>query len=113
MKNFVQPGDAMTVPAPADVTAGDGVQVGQLFGVATTDAVNGADVVIQTTGVVDLPKTSAQAWSTIGALVYWTGTEATTTAGTNLPIGCVAATAANPSATGRVRLNGTAVADAS
>lgn len=112
MKNFVQPGDCVTVPAPATVASGDGVQVGQLFGVAAADAASGADVAIKTTGVFDLPKTSAQEW-TVGALVYWTGTEATTTSGSNLPIGCAAAAAANPSATGRVRLNGTAVADAS
>ena len=109
--NFIQEGRVVTVTAPGAVSSGDGVQVGQLFGVAQIDAASGADVEIDTQGVYTLPKTSAQAWA-VGALVYWTGTLCTTTAGTNLPIGCAMAAAANPSGTGRVRLNGIAVADA-
>lgn len=112
MKNFLQPGDSLTVPAPADVASGDGVKVGQMFGVATHDAKSGTDVTLKLTGVFELPKTSAQAWA-VGALVYWTGSAATTTKGTNLPIGCAVAVADNPSDTGFVRLNGTAVEDAS
>lgn len=108
--NFIQNGDNLTVPAPANVSSGDGVELGVLFGVATTDALSGEDVVIATKGVFELPKTSAQAW-TVGAAIYWTGTAATTatTAG-NLLIGVAAAVAANPSATGLVRLNGAAPA---
>jgi predicted RecA/RadA family phage recombinase len=112
MNNFIQPGDSLTITAGGTIASGDGVQQGQLFGVAAYDASSGDALVIKTTGVFTLPKTSAQAW-TVGALVYWTGTECTTTAGSNLPIGCAAAVADNPSATGAVRLNGTAVADAS
>jgi predicted RecA/RadA family phage recombinase len=106
MKNFVQPGDAITVPAPAAVSAGDLVVVGSLFGVAATDAENGADVVINTSGVFTLPKVSAQAW-TVGAKVYWVAAdgEATTTAGSNLLIGHAVEAADNPSATGTVRLS--------
>ena len=110
--NYIQEGRVVPVTAPGATSSGDGVQVGQRFGVAQSDAESGATVQIDTQGVYTLPKTSAQAW-TVGALVYWTGTVATTTAGTNLPIGCAMAAAANPSATGRVRLNGNAVADAS
>ncbi len=112
MKNYVQPGDNITVPAPADVSAGDPVKVGVLFGVAQADALSGADVVIVTRGVFDLPKTSAQAW-TVGAAIYLVpGTGLCTTATTtgNLLIGTAAAAAANPSGTGLVRLNGSAPA---
>ncbi|TYB83965.1 DUF2190 family protein [Oceaniovalibus sp. ACAM 378] len=110
MKTFIQPGDSLTVPAPSATVSGAGVKVGVLFGVAQHDAANGAALSIQTTGVFTLPKTSAQAW-TVGAAIYWTGTAATTalTAG-NLLIGTAAAVAANPSATGLVRLNGAAPA---
>lgn len=110
MKNYIQPGDTITIPAPAAVESGDGVKAGVLFGVAVTDADEGDDVAISTRGVFELPKTSAQAW-TVGAAIYWTGTAATTatTAG-NLLIGTAAAAAANPSATGLVRLNGSAPA---
>ncbi len=106
MKNFVQPGDIVAVPAPADVSSGDLVMVGKLFGVACTDAASGAAVEIKTSGVFTLPKTSAQAW-TVGAAVYWdaTNSEVTTTSTSNTLIGHAVAVAANPSATGVVRLS--------
>lgn len=112
MKNFVQPGDLLTVPAPADVLSGELVKVGVLVGVASADALSGADVSIATVGVFDLAKTTAQAW-TVGAAIYMVpGTKLCTTAATagNVLIGAAAAAAANPSAIGRVRLNGAAPA---
>ncbi|ABE64068.1 conserved hypothetical protein [Nitrobacter hamburgensis X14] len=105
-KNFIQPGDTITVPAPADVVSGAVVLVGKLFGVANFDAKSGEDVEISTKGVFTLPKTSAQAW-TVGAAVYWdaTNSEVTTTSTSNTLIGHAVAAAANPSATGTVRLS--------
>lgn len=113
MKTFIQSGDAVTVPAPANVSSGDGVQVGSLFGVANADAVSGADVVLSTTGVYTLPKTSAQAWA-IGAAIHWDAENGVATTSTDdggtpatdfLLIGHAVAAAANPSATGNVRLS--------
>lgn len=108
MKNFIQTGDVITVAAPADVLSGAGVKVGMIFGVACGDAVSGADVEIAVSGVFSLAKTSAQAWS-VGDPIYWNNTSkvctTATTAG-NIFIGVAAAAAANPSATGTVRLNG-------
>lgn len=110
--NYIQPGDDITVPAPSGgVVSGAGVQVGVLFGVATATAAEGESVTLATRGVFTLPKTSAQAW-TVGAAIYWdadagggaVATTATTTG--NLLIGVAAEAAANPSATGKVRLNG-------
>lgn len=105
MKNFIQPGDMITVPAPAAVASGDGVLVGSLFGVAANAAASGDDVEIKTTGVFDLAKTAAQAW-TVGAPIYWaTATKVATTLATdNTLIGVAVAAAANPSASGFVRL---------
>lgn len=105
-KNFIQPGDTVTVAAPAAVTSGAGVLVGSLFGIAQFDADNGADVEICTKGVYELPKTSAQAW-TVGAKIYWDGSKCTTAdgSGANTLIGHAMAIAANPSATGIVRLS--------
>lgn len=105
--NLKSVGDNITVPAPAAVSSGDGVLVGALFGIAVADAENGADVVLATRGVYTLPKTSAQAW-TVGAKVYWDKANgvATTAASGNTLIGVAAAVAANPSAEGDVRLNG-------
>lgn len=107
MKNYVQPGDRVTLAAPYDVTSGAGCLVGTLFGVASCTVLSGADVVLETEGVFDLAKTSAQAW-TVGAAIYWDDTNkvCTTTASGNTLIGKALAVAANPSATGRVRLNG-------
>jgi predicted RecA/RadA family phage recombinase len=107
MKNFIQPGDVVTVPAPADVLSGAGVLVGKLFGIAAVGGASGADVEIKTRGVFEINKLSAEAW-TVGADVYWDNTnkQATIVSTSNTLIGKALAVAANPSATGIVRLNG-------
>lgn len=92
MKNFVQPGYVISVTAPANVSAGAGVLVGSIFGVAVNTALSGAAVEIATRGVFDLTKAGSQAW-TVGVRVYWddTAKNCTTTAGTNKLIGVAAA----------------------
>lgn len=107
MRNYVQPGETMTLAAPYQVAGGAGLLVGSIFAVATGDAANGAAVEGRIVGVYDLAKVSAQAW-TVGALIYWddSAKNCTTTSSGNKLIGVAAAAAANPSATGRVRLNG-------
>lgn len=107
MKNQIQDGVNVTVAAPYAVTSGAGALVGTLFGVAASDADNGANVVLVTKGVFEMAKTSAQAW-TVGAAIYWDDTNkvCTTTATSNTLIGKALAAAANPSSTGIVRLNG-------
>ncbi len=115
MKNFIQPGKVVTVTAPRDVASGELVVVGLLTGVAQHTAANGTPVEIVTEGVFDLAKTSAQAWATVGLPIYAIpSTGAVTTAATagNVLVGVNVATAANPSAIGRVRLNGAAPAAA-
>lgn len=114
MKNYIQPGDVVTLTAPAEITAGTPIANGMLVGVAITDAANEAEVECATRGVFELAKTSAQAW-TVGAAIYLIpSTRLVTTATTtgNIFIGTAAAAAANPSATGLVRLNGSAPAAA-
>lgn len=109
MKNWVQPGDQVTVAAPYDVSAGGGALVGSLFGIAVNDAVSGADVELATTGVFDMAKTASQAW-TVGVRVYWDDTNkvATSTASTNKLIGVAMAAVGGGAGetTGRVRLSG-------
>lgn len=107
MKNFIHSGETVTVPAPYTVTSGGGVLVGTLFGVAAYNAASGDSVEIVTEGAFDLPKLSAQAW-TFGAAIYWDDTNkwTTTVSSGNTLIGKAIAVAANPSATGSVRLNG-------
>ncbi len=105
MKNFIQPGDTLMVAAPANVASGDVVIIGLMIGIATTTALSGAPVAVKTTGVIELAKVSAQAW-TVGVAVYWDSTnkQATTTSSANTLIGYAAEPAANPSSVGRVRL---------
>jgi predicted RecA/RadA family phage recombinase len=105
--NFIQPGQVLTLTAPAGgVTSGVGYLIGALFVVALQDAAEGAAFEGQCTGVWELPKTSAQAW-TEGVAVYWDGSKATTAdaAGANTLIGHAATAAANPSSHGLVRLS--------
>lgn len=107
MKNFVAEGKTLTLLAPYQVASGDGLLVGSVFGVASNDAANGAEVEAVVEGVFTLKKTSAQAW-TVGALIYWDNTakECTTTVSTNKLVGTAMAIATNPTPTGIVRLNG-------
>jgi predicted RecA/RadA family phage recombinase len=109
MKSYIQPGHAITLAAPYDVASGDGLLVGAIFGVATHDALSGAEIEAQLTGVVEIAKTASQAW-TIGAKVYWDNTakRATTVASGNTLIGvAVLAVGAGAEETvGGVRLNG-------
>lgn len=107
MKNFVSPGENITLAAPYDRSAGEGALVGAVFGVAQEDVLSGADVVLVRRGVFEMAKTSAQAW-TVGAKIYWDDANkvCTSTASGNTLVGAAAAAAANPSATGTVLLDG-------
>ena len=100
MRNFVQPGDHVTVAAPAGVLSGDGVEIGNLFGIASTDALSGEDVSIATTGVYDVAKASGEVFA-VGDAVSFASGEATTS---GLEIGTCVAAAAAGDATVRVLL---------
>jgi predicted RecA/RadA family phage recombinase len=105
VQNYVEQGDFVTVPAPADVTSGEGVVVGTaLFGVAAADALSGTPVALGMRGVYTLPKTSALAIA-IGDLLYWNdGTKTLTKTNTDMLVGVAVSAAANPSPTVNVRL---------
>lgn len=107
MKNYIQNGDSITITAAADVTSGAGVVIGKMFGIATGDALSGAQVTIVRKGVFNLPKLAAQAW-TVGAKVYWNDSlgQCTTVVGTNTLIGCAVQVAADPSDSGIVLVDG-------
>ncbi len=109
MQNYVQPGSTLILTAPITVTSGDGLLVGAIFGVATTDAALGEAVEACLVGVYDLKKVGSQAWSA-GDKVYWddTAKETTKTATANTLIGVAVEAVAGGATdtTGRVRLNG-------
>ena len=110
MKNFVQVGNILTLPAPYAVVSGGGALIGAIFGVAQKDAASGEEVAFLVTGVLDLPKAPSQAW-TLGAKVYWDNTAkvCTTTVGTNTLIGVAVKAVGNTAGAtiGQVRLNAT------
>jgi predicted RecA/RadA family phage recombinase len=111
MRNYVQPGDTVTLLAPAALASGEPFAVGALFGVAAYAAGSGDEVEAKRTGVFDLPKTTGEAW-TVGARLYWNaGTKKlTTTVGSNLFVGAALAAAGESAETGRVILAGTVAA---
>jgi predicted RecA/RadA family phage recombinase len=108
MKNYVQPGNTITLAAPYAVASGDGLLVGSIFGVAYGDAANGESVEAALVGVFDLKKVASQAWVP-GDKVYWDNTnkEATKTATANTLIGVAVEAVAGGAGdvVGRVRLN--------
>ncbi|WP_455565849.1 DUF2190 family protein [Paenirhodobacter populi] len=69
MKNFVQPGNTITLTAPYAVAFGDGLLVGSIFGVAAGTVALGESVEVALTGVFDITKIGSQAW-TAGARIY-------------------------------------------
>lgn len=105
-KNYLQPGSTITLTAPYDVSSGDGLIVGSIFGVAAGDALSGEPVETAVTGVWTLKKTSALAIAA-GDLLYWDNTaKEINKTNTNKLVGAAVAAAANPSATVDIRLNG-------
>lgn len=108
MKNYVQPGNTLTLTAPYAVTSGDGLLVGSIFGIASGDAALGELVETALVGVFDITKAGSQAW-TVGAKVYWDDTNKRTTsvATSNTLIGVATEAVAGGAGdtVGRVRLN--------
>ena len=72
MKNYLQPGERLTITATADILSGAPVLVGGMLCVATHDALSGASLVVQTTGVVNLTKLGTDVVA-IGDVLYWDG----------------------------------------
>lgn len=110
MKNFIKPGDTLTLVAPYNVSSGGGMLVGSIFGVATETALSGATVEAALEGVFDLAKTAAEAW-TQGAVLYWNDTTKalTTTASTNKRVGYAAQAQLAADVIGRAYLPGVIV----
>jgi len=109
MKNFVQPGNTITLTAPYAVASGDGLLFGSIVGVAAGTAALGETVETALLGVFDITKIGSQAW-TVGAKVYWddTNKRSTSVAISNTLIGVATEAVAGGAGDtiGRVRLNG-------
>jgi predicted RecA/RadA family phage recombinase len=109
MKNYVQPGNIITLTAPYAVTSGDGLLVGAIFGVAAGTAALGDPVETALEGVYDMKKGASQAWA-VGDKIYWDNTAKNTskTLTSNTLIGVATDVVAGGATDliGRVRLNG-------
>lgn len=107
-RNFVQPGDTITMIAPAAVASGAGVLVGAVFGIALHDAAQGAPVEVKRTGVWDVAKATGQAWVADTTKLYWDNTakNVTTTVGTNVLVGVARQNQAAGDTIGRALLTG-------
>lgn len=108
-KNYVSDGRYVTVTAVAAVSSGDGVLIGNLFGVAQKDAAIGEDFVIDTKGIYDLPCLSTDDIS-VGEALYWDdgNSRLTVTATANYFVGVGADASGSGDATVQLRLNGSA-----
>ncbi|KQR81177.1 DUF2190 family protein [Sphingomonas sp. Leaf343] len=106
-RNYVQPGQTLTVTAPRTVGSGAGLLIGAIFGVALADAASGTPVEIRRVEVWDLTKTTGEAW-TAGQKLYWDNTNfrVTSTAGSNTLIGAATQAQASADTVGRVLLSG-------
>jgi predicted RecA/RadA family phage recombinase len=107
MKNYVQLGDNLTLPAPYTVVSGAPALIGTIVGVASTDAATGEDCSFVRVGVFNLPKATGQVW-TAGAKLYFDAAAKnfTTTVGSNVAAGAAASNAASGDASGAVLLTG-------
>jgi predicted RecA/RadA family phage recombinase len=87
MKNFISKGQTLKVVAPYNRTAGQGVLVGSIFGVACNDATSGDDMEIDLVGEYAITKTTDA--TTVGQRLYWDNTNKylTTTASSNKLVG--------------------------
>lgn len=105
--NYRQPGDTITIPAPADVSSGGVVIAGDIKGIACGAALSGKPVDVATVGVFELPKVGANDFG-LGAKVYWdAGAKlATTTSSGNTLLGVAVAVAGASTAIVKVRLSG-------
>ncbi|MBK8211473.1 MAG: DUF2190 family protein [Rhodospirillales bacterium] len=105
-KTYVQPGHTLTVAAPTGgVLSGSGVLIGTLFGIAQSDATEGADVEILTDGVVEIGKTAALQID-VGDRLFWDASNKVVnkTATAQVCIGVAVSAAANPSGTVKMKL---------
>lgn len=114
MQNYIQNGHIVRVTTPAGgIASGDPLIVGSIFGVAAYSSAEGDPVEISTTGVFQLPKSSA-AVLIVGARVAWDNTakEMNTPAAGRFPIGVAIEAAGNDVTSVVVRLDGVATAAA-
>lgn len=113
MNNFKSIGETLTLTAPAGgVTTGLGVQIGQLFVVATATVAAALEFEGLVIGEIELVKDAGTTWSE-GELLYWddVAKNVTPTSTDNLLIGVAAVDVGSAAVLGFVRVQGAARGD--
>jgi predicted RecA/RadA family phage recombinase len=107
MINKIQEGEILKVTAGEDYDSGEPVLIGNRVGIAMSDVTSGSDFAVEMEGVFEVTKVSAQAW-TLGDQIFWdaSASKFTTTGTGNTRAGYATEDAANPSSTGRIKLDG-------
>lgn len=103
-------GENLPYVLPYDVTSGQGVLVGNVFGVAESNGKAGDSITLNLEGVWLLTKaTGANTGGAFGTIAYWNNTTRAITAVSsgNTKVGSFFRTAADGDATAAVKLNGT------
>ena len=114
MQNYIQNGHVITVTTPAGgILSGEGLIVGNIFGVAAYSAAEGDPLELATTGVYKLPKATA-AVLTVGARVAWDNTakNINVPGAGRFPVGAATEAAGNGITSVAVRLDGVGTAAA-
>ncbi|MEO3997187.1 DUF2190 family protein [Mesorhizobium sp. CAU 1732] len=109
MKNYVQPGNTITVPAPAGgAVSGKPLAIGSLRGFASATAAAGEDVAVVRTGVHEYKKATGAAWA-IGDNLYYSAANDyfTKTATDNVLFGFAAKASASGETLGEICLGDT------
>ncbi|PTQ59749.1 putative RecA/RadA family phage recombinase [Sphingomonas aurantiaca] len=109
MKNYIQLGDNLTLPAPYAVASGAPALIGSVVGIASTDAAINEDCSFVRVGVFSpLPKVAGTAWVAGTTKIYFDATAKafTATVGSNVLCGVAAAAASSADVTGSVLLTG-------
>lgn len=108
MKNYKGPPNPLKIALPYDRTAGQGVLLGNLFGVCRTSGVSGDKVAIDIEGIFNVTKLSTDNVATVGVKLYWddTNKRLTSTAGSNKFVGVSYATADGSTATIDIAVRG-------
>lgn len=107
MDTMIQAGNVLDLTAPYAVNSGDGAKVGNIFGVAMDTYASGAAGAFAVEGVVNLAKTSGEAY-TQGLRVFWNDStkKVTSTSTSNIAIGMAIAAYTTADLTCNVKLSG-------
>src|SRR5262245_38837817 len=107
-KKYQAPGDFIELTTPAaGVTKDVGIKIGDVLVIAQSTQVSGEKFIGQRTGVVEVDKLTAQAWTEGQQVNFDTSAKNfTTVCASNWRAGIAARAAANPSNTGFVILHG-------